>query len=153
MYTGVGACGHQEEDFRFCGDRNQTQSSSIIYEHGPAAISIENTAQALIIRRPFLPSRRSSSYKYILPPALGRYCFCVCWFKASSTLQLVYRKQIFLLSRDPASSSAQGKQGQKTARTSTSIFNVPYILKGGKKTSLDSASEYFFLSKGSSTLF
>uniref|UniRef100_A0A8B9GL49 Adhesion G-protein coupled receptor G1 n=1 Tax=Amazona collaria TaxID=241587 RepID=A0A8B9GL49_9PSIT len=106
VYAGAGACGHQEEDFRFCGDRNQTQNSSIIYEHGPAAISIENRAQALIIRRPFLPSRRNSSYKYSLPPTLGRYRFCVCWFRANSTLRLVYGKQSFLLGRDLKASSA-----------------------------------------------
>ncbi|XP_075366371.1 adhesion G-protein coupled receptor G1 isoform X2 [Mycteria americana] len=141
---GVGASGCQEEDFRFCGDRNQTQNSSIIYEHGPATISIENTDQALIIKRPFLPNRRNSYYKYSLPPALGRYRFCVYWFKANRTLRLVYGKQIFLLGGDPFSSITRGKESQKTERTSTSIFNVSYISKGGKNTSLDSASEYFF---------
>ncbi|KAM7101397.1 adhesion G-protein coupled receptor G1 isoform 2-T2 [Ciconia maguari] len=141
---GVGASGCQEEDFRFCGDRNQTQNSSIIYEHGPATISIENTDQALIIKRPFLPNRRNSYYKYSLPPALGRYRFCVYWFKANGTLRLAYGKQIFLLGGDPFSSITQGKESQKTKRTSTSIFNVSYISKGGKNTSLDSASEYFF---------
>ncbi|KFZ64908.1 G-protein coupled receptor 56, partial [Antrostomus carolinensis] len=141
---GVGASGHREEDFRFCGDRNQTQNSSIIYEHGPATISIENTAQALIIKRPFLPSRRNSYYKYRLPPTLGRYRFCVYWFKVNRTLRLAYGKQSFLLGGDPSSSISRGKEGQNTERTNTSIFNVSYILKGGKNTSLDSASEYFF---------
>ncbi|KFZ68199.1 G-protein coupled receptor 56 [Podiceps cristatus] len=129
---GVGASGHQEEDIRFCGDRNQTQNSSVIYEHGPATISIENTAQALIIKMPFLPNRRNSSYKYSLPPALGRYRFCIYWFKANRTLRLAYGKQSFLLGGGPSS------------RTSASIFNVSYISKGGKNTSLDSASEYIF---------
>ncbi|NXI37388.1 AGRG1 protein, partial [Galbula dea] len=141
---GVGANSHREEDFRFCGDRNQTQNSSVIYEHGPATISIENTAQALIIKRPFLPSRRNSYYKYSLPPALGRYRFCVYWFKANRTLRLAYGKQSFLLGRDLSNSIPKGKENQKTERTNTSIFNVSYISKGGKNTSLDSASEYFF---------
>ncbi|KFV54766.1 G-protein coupled receptor 56 [Tyto alba] len=141
---GVGASGHREEDFRFCGDRNQTQNSSVIYEHGPAIISIENTAQALIIKSPFMPNRRNSYYKYSLPPALGRYRFCVYWFKANRTLRLVYGKQSFLLGGDPSSSITWGKESQKTERTSTSIFSVSYISKGGKNTSLDSASEYFF---------
>uniref|UniRef100_A0A8C0ARA7 Adhesion G-protein coupled receptor G1 n=1 Tax=Buteo japonicus TaxID=224669 RepID=A0A8C0ARA7_9AVES len=138
------ALSRREEDFCFCGDRNQTQSSSVIYEHGPATISIENTAQALIIKRPFLPNRRNSYYKYSLPPALGRYRFCVYWFKANRTLRLVYGKQSFLLGGDQSSSIARGKESQKTERTNTSIFNVSYISKGGKNTSLDSASEYFF---------
>ncbi|NWR76872.1 AGRG1 protein, partial [Centropus unirufus] len=145
---GLGASGHQEEDFRFCGDRNQTQDSSVIYEHGPANISIENTAQALIIKRPFLPNRRNSYYKYSLPPTLGRYRFCVYWFKANGTLRLVYGKQSFLLGRDLPNSITQGKESQKTERTSASIFNVSYIVKGGKNTSLASASEYSFPLQG-----
>ncbi|NXS51482.1 AGRG1 protein, partial [Brachypteracias leptosomus] len=141
---GLGARGHHEEDFRFCGDRNQTQNSSIIYEHGPATISIENTAQALIIKRPFLPSRRNSYFKYNLPPILGRYRFCIYWFQANRTLRLTYGKQNFLLGVDPSSSIPRGKESQRTERTNTSIFHVSYISKGGKNTSLDSASEYFF---------
>ncbi|XP_075621407.1 adhesion G-protein coupled receptor G1 [Balearica regulorum gibbericeps] len=135
----VGASSHQEEDFRFCGDRNQTENSSIIYEHGRA--TIKNTAQALIIQWPFSPGRRNSYYKYSLPPALGRYRFCIYWFKANRTLRLVYGKQRFPLPRETSSSITRGKESHKTEGT-TSIFNVSYILKGGNNTSLDSASEY-----------
>ncbi|NXL07215.1 AGRG1 protein, partial [Mesembrinibis cayennensis] len=141
----VGASGRWEEDFRFCGDRNQTQNSSVIYEHGDATIfSIKNTAQALIIKRLFLPSRRNSYYKYSLPPALGRYRFCIYWFKANRTLRLVYGKQSFLLGGDPSSRITGGKESQKTERTGTPIFNVSYISRGGKNTSDDSRSEYSF---------
>ncbi|NXE96958.1 AGRG1 protein, partial [Menura novaehollandiae] len=141
---GVGASGHREEDFCFCGDRNQTQESSVIYEDGPAAISIKNTAQALIIKRPFLPSRRNSYYKYSLPPTLGRYRFCVYWFESNRTLQLVYGKQSILLGGDTSSSITRGQESQKTERTRAFIFNVSYISKGGKNTSLDADAEYFF---------
>ncbi|NWT87595.1 AGRG1 protein, partial [Lanius ludovicianus] len=141
---GVGANGHRGEDFRFCGDRNQTQESSVIYEHGRAAISIENTAQALIIKRPFSPNRRNSYYKYSLPPTLGRYRFCIYWFESSRTLQLAYGKQSILLGGDPSSSIPWGQEGQKTDRTSAYIFNVSYIIKGGKNTSLGAKAEYFF---------
>ncbi|NXG64967.1 AGRG1 protein, partial [Hemiprocne comata] len=141
---GVGASSHRDQDFSFCGDRNQTQDSSVIYEHGPATISIENTAQALIIKRPFLPNRRDSYYTYGLPLALGRYRFCIYWFQANRTLRLAYGKQSFLLGGDPASSIPRGRESQETKRISTPIFNVSYISKGGKNTSLDSASEYFF---------
>ncbi|NWI05428.1 AGRG1 protein, partial [Tichodroma muraria] len=141
---GAGATGHREEDFRFCGDRNQTQESSAIYEHGPAAISIENTAQALIIKRPFLPNRRNSYYKYSLPPTLGRYRFCVYWFESNRTLRLAYGKQSILLGRDPSSSILWEQEGQKAERTRAYIFNVSYIIKGGKNTSLDAKAEYFF---------
>ncbi|NXJ82637.1 AGRG1 protein, partial [Trogon melanurus] len=145
---GVGASGHRDKEFRFCGDRNQTQNSSIIYEHRPANISIENTAQALIIKRPFMPSRRNSSYKYDLPPTLGRYRFCVYWFKANRTVRLAYGKQSFLLGADPSSSITHGRESRKPGRTRTNIFNVSYVFQGGKNTSLDSASEYFFPGKG-----
>ncbi|NWI40096.1 AGRG1 protein, partial [Picathartes gymnocephalus] len=148
---GVGANGHREEDFRFCGDRNQTQESSVIYEDGPATISIENTAQALIIKRPFLPNRRNvlpnSYYKYSLAPTLGRYRFCVYWFESNRTLQLVYGKQRILLGGDPSSSIPWGQQSQKTERTRAYIFNVSYVIKGGRNTSLDAKAEYFFPGK------
>ncbi|KAK2529981.1 Adgrg1 [Columba guinea] len=141
---GMGASDCRQEDFHFCGDRNQTQNSSVIYEHGPAHISIENTAQALIIRRPFLPNRRNSYYRYSLPPVLGRYRFCIYWFKANRTLSLVYGKQSFLLGGNPSSIITRGKESQKTERTRASIFSVSCISEDGKNTSLVSHSEYFF---------
>ncbi|NXO36251.1 AGRG1 protein, partial [Locustella ochotensis] len=141
---GVGAHGHREEDFRFCGDRNQTQESSVIYEHGPAAISIENTAQALIIKRPFLPNWRNSSYKYSLPSTLGRYRFCIYWFESNRTLRLVYGKQSIPLGGDTSSSIPWEQGSQKTGRTRARIFNVSYVIKGGKNTSLEAKDEYFF---------
>ncbi|KAM4894468.1 adhesion G-protein coupled receptor G1-like [Sylvia borin] len=141
---GLGAKGRREEDFRFCGDRNQTQESSVIYQDGPATISIENTAQALIIKRPFSPNRRNSYYKYSLPPALGRYRFCVYWFESNRTLQLAYGKQSILLGGDPSSSIPRGQESQKTENTKAYIFNVSYIIKGGKNTSLDANDDYFF---------
>uniref|UniRef100_A0A8C3NQ29 Adhesion G-protein coupled receptor G1 n=1 Tax=Cyanoderma ruficeps TaxID=181631 RepID=A0A8C3NQ29_9PASS len=141
---GVGANGRREEDFRFCGDRNQTQESSVIYQHNPANISIENTAQALIIKSPFLPKLRNSSYKYSLPPALGRYRFCVYWFESNRTLRLAYGKQSIPLGGDPASTIPRGQESQKAEGTRAYIFNVSYIIKGGKNTSLEAQAEYSF---------
>ncbi|NXR77833.1 AGRG1 protein, partial [Pycnonotus jocosus] len=141
---GMGANGHREEDFRFCGDRNQTQESSVIYEDGPAIISIENTAQALIIKKPFLPNQTKSYYKYSLPSALGRYRFCVYWFESNRTLLLAYGKQSILLGVDTSSSIPLGQESQKTERTRAYIFNVSYVIKGGKNTSLDAKDEYVF---------
>ncbi|XP_063024109.1 adhesion G-protein coupled receptor G1-like isoform X2 [Melospiza melodia melodia] len=144
LLQGLAACGLREEDFRFCGDRNQTQESSAIFQHGPAAISIENTAQALIIKKPFLPSRRNSYYEYRLPATLGRYRFCIFWFESNRSLQLVYGKQSIPLGGGTASSIPWGQESQKTERTRANIFNVSYIIKGGKNTSLDAKDEYFF---------
>lgn len=151
--AGVGADGHREEDFRFCGDRNQTQESSVIYEDGPAIISIENTAQALIIKKPFLPNQTKSSYKYSLPPALGRYRFCVFWFESNRTLLLAYGKQSILLGGDTSSSIPLGQESHKTERTRAYIFNVSYVIKGGKNTSLDAKDEYVFRGKCNLVLF
>ncbi|NXA53079.1 AGRG1 protein, partial [Nothocercus julius] len=140
---GLGERGHQE-DFRFCGERNQTENSSVIYEHGPAAISIENTAQALVIKRPFSPSHRNTYCKYNLPLPLGRYRFCVYWFKPNRTLKLVYGKQHFLLQKDLSCNNIRSKENQKTGKNNSSIFNVSYIMKGQKNTSLESAPNFFF---------
>ncbi|NXT05753.1 AGRG1 protein, partial [Prunella fulvescens] len=140
--AGLGAHGHRGEDFRFCGDRNQTQESSVIYEHSPANISIENTAQALILKGPFLPNSRNSYYKYSLPPTLGRYRFCIYWFESNRTLRLVYGKQSIPLAGDPSSSIPW--ESQETERTRANIFQVSYIIKGGKNTSLDSKAVYIF---------
>ncbi|XP_025959830.2 adhesion G-protein coupled receptor G1 isoform X1 [Dromaius novaehollandiae] len=144
LLPGMWESSRQEEDFRFCGERNQTENSSVIYEHGPATISIENTAQALIIKMPFSPDRRNSYYKYSLPPTLGRYRFCVYWFKPNKTLKLAYGKQNFLLGKDLSGSMLWGKENQKTGKNSSAILNVSYILKGQKNTCLDSSSDYFF---------
>ncbi|XP_032925698.1 adhesion G-protein coupled receptor G1-like [Catharus ustulatus] len=138
---GVGATGRREEDFRFCGDRNQTQESSVIYENNPDNMTIANTAQALIIKR---PNRNNSSYKYSLPPTLGRYRFCIYWFEFNRTLLLVYGKQRILLGRDPSSSIPRGQRSQETERTAAYIFNVSYIEKGGKNTSMDAKTNYSF---------
>ncbi|NXL92818.1 AGRG1 protein, partial [Alectura lathami] len=147
---GVGASGRQE-DFRFCGERNQTETSSVIYEHNPANISIENTAQALVIKSPFLPNRRNAYYQYSLPPILGWYRFCIYWFKPNRTLQLAYGKRRFLLGHDPAGSIARGRETQRAERTKASILNVSYVFKGQKNTSLESASEYSFPAPPEST--
>lgn len=149
--AGMGASGHREEDFRFCGDRNQTQESSAIYQHNPANISIKNTAQALIIKSPFLP--KNSSYEYSLAPALGRYRFCIDWFESNRTLWLVYGKKSILLGRDPASRIPWGQESQKTEGTGAYIFNVSYIIKGGKNTSMDAKAEYSFHGKCNLVLF
>lgn len=148
--AGVGATGHREEDFRFCGDRNQTQESSVIYENNPDNMTIANTAQALIIKR---PNRNNSSYKYSLPPTLGRYRFCIYWFEFNRTLLLVYGKQRILLGRDPSSSIPRGQKSQEPERTAAYIFNVSYIEKGGKNTSMDAKTNYSFPGKCNLMLF
>uniref|UniRef100_A0A8C2TMK5 Adhesion G-protein coupled receptor G1 n=1 Tax=Coturnix japonica TaxID=93934 RepID=A0A8C2TMK5_COTJA len=140
-----GSVPRSREDFRFCGDRNQTENSSVIYEHSSANISIENMAQALVIRSPFMANRTNPSYQYSLPTTLGRYRFCVYWFKANRTLWLAYGKKSFFLGREPADGITRGME-----KTKASIFNVSYVFKGQKNTSLESASEYLLPGKGNS---
>ncbi|XP_053808911.1 adhesion G-protein coupled receptor G1-like [Vidua chalybeata] len=144
LHQGVGAHGHREEDFRFCGDRNQTQRSSVIYEYSPTNISIENTAQALIIKGPVLPNRGNSYCSYSLAPTLGRYRFCIYWFESNRTLRLVYGKNKISLGGNSSSSIPLGQESQNTERTRADIFNVSYIIKGGKNTSLDANAVYVF---------
>lgn len=113
-------------------------------------MTIANTAQALIIKR---PNRNNSSYKYSLPPTLGRYRFCIYWFEFNRTLLLVYGKQRILLGRDPSSSIPRGQKSQEPERTAAYIFNVSYIEKGGKNTSMDAKTNYSFPGKCNLMLF
>lgn len=149
----MGASGHREEDFRFCGDRNQTQKSFVIYQHNSTNITIQNTAQALIIKTPFWPNWRNYSYECRLPPALGRYRFCLYWFESNRTLELAYGKQRIPPGGDPCSRIPKGQESQKTEGTRAYIFNVSYIIKGGKNTSLDAKAEYSFPGKCNLVLF
>ncbi|OWK61647.1 G-protein coupled receptor 56 [Lonchura striata] len=154
LHQGVGANGHREEDFRFCGDRNQTQESSVIYQYSPTNISIENTAQALIIKGPVVPNRGNFQSKYSLARTLGRYRFCIFWFESNRTLRLVYGKNSISLGGNPPSnislggnppsSISLGQENQKIKRTRANIFNVSYIIKGGKNTSLAAKALYVF---------
>ncbi|KAM9191612.1 adhesion G-protein coupled receptor G1 isoform 1-T2 [Dugong dugon] len=92
-----GACGGGlQEDFRFCGQRNQTQRSNLQYEQtSELHISIKNSEGALTVHAPF-PAALGSSR--VLPDPRGLYHFCLYWSHHTGKLHLLYGKNNFLLS-------------------------------------------------------
>ncbi|XP_004704930.1 adhesion G-protein coupled receptor G1 [Echinops telfairi] len=92
----LGGC--PREDFRFCGQRNQTQQfSHLQYEQtSELHISIQNAEGSLIVRAPFPAAPRASQP---LPDRRGLYHFCLCWSHHTGELRLFYGKSNFLLSR------------------------------------------------------
>lgn len=88
--------GGPREDFRFCGQRNQTQKSSLHYKQtSELHISIKNSEGALTIHAPF-PAVLPASQ--LFPEPRGLYHFCLYWNHHAGTLQLHYGKSNFLLS-------------------------------------------------------
>ncbi|XP_002761057.3 adhesion G-protein coupled receptor G1 isoform X2 [Callithrix jacchus] len=100
LVQGAHGRGHRE-DFRFCGQRNQTHRSSLRYKLTPdLRISIENSEEALTVHAPF-PAAHSASRSF--PEPRGLYHFCLYWNRHAGRLHLLYGKHDFLLS-DKASS-------------------------------------------------
>uniref|UniRef100_A0A8D2DQF1 Adhesion G-protein coupled receptor G1 n=1 Tax=Sciurus vulgaris TaxID=55149 RepID=A0A8D2DQF1_SCIVU len=88
--------GGPREDFRFCGQRNQTQGSSLRYVQGQALrISITNSEDALAIHAPF-PAVPEASRAF--PEPRGLYHFCLYWTRHTGKFHLRYGKNDFLLS-------------------------------------------------------
>ncbi|XP_049720432.1 adhesion G-protein coupled receptor G1 isoform X2 [Elephas maximus indicus] len=89
-------CGGLQEDFRFCGQRNQTQTSNLRYEQTAVLhISIKNSEGALTVHAPF-PAAPGASR--VLPDRRGLYHFCLYWSRHTGKLHLRYGKNDFLLS-------------------------------------------------------
>lgn len=130
------------EDFRFCGQRNQTQKSSLRYERWTQLrISIENSEEALTVHAPF-PGVPGASH--LFPDPRGLYHFCLSWNRHAGELHLLYGKNDFLLS-DQASGLLcfQGQeeilaQGPQMIATSVSSWWSP------RNTSLPSAVGFTF---------
>ncbi|XP_003792625.1 adhesion G-protein coupled receptor G1 isoform X3 [Otolemur garnettii] len=88
--------GGPREDFRFCGQRNQTQKSSLRYQQTPQRhISINNSEGALTVQAPFPASPNAS---HLFPEPRGLYHFCLYWNRHAGKLHLRYGKHDFLLS-------------------------------------------------------
>ncbi|XP_012599427.2 adhesion G-protein coupled receptor G1 isoform X1 [Microcebus murinus] len=84
------------EDFRFCGQRNQTQRSALVYERAPGLhISVENSEGALTVRAPF-PAAHPAPRTF--PEPRGVYHFCLYWSRHAGRLHLRYGRSDFPLS-------------------------------------------------------
>lgn len=130
------------EDFRFCGQRNQTHKSSLHYKQtSELHISVKNSEGALTIHAPFpgvLPAPQ------LFPEPRGLYHFCLYWSRHVGILHLRYGKNDFLLS-DRASGllcfrhrEESLAQGPPLLATSVSSWWSP------QNTSLPSAAGFTF---------
>lgn len=130
------------EDFRFCGQRNQTHKSTLRYEQTPELhISIKNSKEALTVQAPFPADSPASQ---IFPDPRGLYHFCLYWNRHAGKLHLRYGKNDFLLS-DQAfgllcflNQEESLAQGPPLLATSVSSWWSP------KNTSLPSATGFTF---------
>ncbi|XP_017531138.3 adhesion G-protein coupled receptor G1 isoform X1 [Manis javanica] len=130
------------EDFRFCGQRNQTQKSSLHYkEASELHISIKNSEEALIIHAPFLGVPPTSQF---FPDPRGLYHFCLYWNRRAGKLHLRYGKKDFVLSAQASDllcfrhQERSPVQGPPLLATSVSSWWSP------ENTSLPSAAGFTF---------
>ncbi|XP_046537631.1 adhesion G-protein coupled receptor G1 isoform X2 [Equus quagga] len=130
------------EDFRFCGQRNQTQRSSLRYSETPELrISIQNSEEALTVHAPF-PGVSPDPQDF--PEPRGLYHFCLYWNRRAGKLHLQYGKKDFPLSDGASrllcfqSQEESRAQGPPLLATSVSSWWRPW------NTSLPSAAGFTF---------
>lgn len=92
--------GGPQEDFRFCGQRNQTKTSFLRYEQAREQhISITNSEDALTIHAPF-PASPNASKPLTFSEPRGLYHFCLYWNRHAGKLHLRYGRTDYLLSQE-----------------------------------------------------
>uniref|UniRef100_A0A452V8P3 Adhesion G-protein coupled receptor G1 n=1 Tax=Ursus maritimus TaxID=29073 RepID=A0A452V8P3_URSMA len=134
--------GGPRDDFRFCGQRNQTQKSSLHYKQtSELHISIKNSEGALTIHAPFQEVPPASQF---FPDPRGLYHFCLYWNRHAGLLHLRYGKNDFLLSNQASGllcfrhHKESLAQGPPLLATSVSSWWSP------QNTSLPSAAGFTF---------
>ncbi|XP_027713731.1 adhesion G-protein coupled receptor G1 isoform X2 [Vombatus ursinus] len=96
LLQGTRGSNHKDE-FKFCGQRNQTHSSRLNYIQGHSHhIVIENTENVLTIKAPFPAKEARQSWEFPMPR--GPYHFCLYWLPNAEKLQLTYGKTTYELS-------------------------------------------------------
>ncbi|XP_004626004.1 adhesion G-protein coupled receptor G1 [Octodon degus] len=106
--------GGPREDFRFCGQRNQTQKSSLHYEWTPERhIAIRNSEEVLTIRAPFPAAMESS---WLFPDPRGLYHFCLYWDRHMGKFHLRYGRHKYELSNQAADLLCFRHQEESRAR-------------------------------------
>uniref|UniRef100_A0A8C3RWT7 Adhesion G-protein coupled receptor G1 n=1 Tax=Chelydra serpentina TaxID=8475 RepID=A0A8C3RWT7_CHESE len=144
--AGVNGSSHHAEDFRFCGERSQTNKSRIIYERKTEnMITIENSAEALRISAPF-PTPKNC----LLPNNLGNYRFCFYWYQSDRIFNLTYGRNNYTLSTEaePSFDFSNPRPPQNKSGVPV-LSNVSYAYgKGLRNTSLSSAAVYSFSIRG-----
>uniref|UniRef100_K7FHG3 Adhesion G-protein coupled receptor G1 n=1 Tax=Pelodiscus sinensis TaxID=13735 RepID=K7FHG3_PELSI len=134
------------DNFRFCGDRNQTKQSRLVYETQEANITIENSPEMLKISAPF-PT--ASVFNSSLQQHLGKYRFCLRWCKEKRRLLLTYGGTDYILSNTTESSFSVSCAPSLSNKTRDSLlFNVSYTHDKAANSSLGSAAVYSFQLRG-----
>ncbi|XP_033700984.1 adhesion G-protein coupled receptor G1 isoform X2 [Tursiops truncatus] len=134
--------GGPREDFRFCGQRNQTQNSSLHYKRtSELHISIKNTEEALIVHAPF-PGAHLAPRSF--PHPRGLYHFCLYWNRHAGKLHLRYGKSDFVLSNQ-ASDLLCFRQQEKSLAEGAPLFATSVSSWWSpQNTSLPSAAGFIF---------
>ncbi|XP_006878986.1 PREDICTED: G-protein coupled receptor 56 [Elephantulus edwardii] len=141
LVQGVTA-GSPREDFRFCGQRNQTQLSSLQYEQTPELrIFITNTVGAFTVHAPF-PAAPGASR--VLPDRLGLYHFCLYWSQHTGKLHLRYGRNDFLLSDQASHLLCFRHQKEILAQGPSLLATSVTSWWNPQNTSLPSATSYIF---------
>ncbi|XP_008120527.2 adhesion G-protein coupled receptor G1 [Anolis carolinensis] len=156
LFQFPGVCGNDtnQEDFRFCADRNQTDSGSVHYGTQKDLIRIVNRVDRLDISAPFPPEDPLGSQKWELPARPGIYRFCVFWFQEARLFRLRYGSTDFALSaRAEFSLYLPLVSGKPNESSTCPLYNVSYAhSKGSHNVSLASASIYSFTFEDSGKL-
>lgn len=134
--------GSPREDFRFCGQRNQTRQSNLHYDQtSEPHIFVWNTDESLTIHAPF-PA--APDIPYFFPEPRGLYHFCLYWSRHTGRFHLRYGKNDYLLSSRASNllcyrkQEESLKQGAPLVATSVSSWQSP------QNTSLPGAPSFIF---------
>ncbi|XP_028931452.1 adhesion G-protein coupled receptor G1 [Ornithorhynchus anatinus] len=148
LIQGVPGSRNHKEDFIFCGQRNQTEDSSLIYQKGNAThITIENNQSLLKITAPFDPNSNRTTF----PPQKGIYHFCIYWFQRMGIFNITYGKNTYMLSNMANEFLCFDHPGENRSKspallsTSFSSWRLP------QNTTLPNAAVYTFNSHAPST--
>nr|XP_023969578.1 adhesion G-protein coupled receptor G1-like [Chrysemys picta bellii] len=146
LLQGVDGSSRHAEDFRFCGERNQTKKSHITYQMRPENITIENSADTLKISVPF----PLNPVNFSLPDNLGNYRFCLYWYQRDGIFNLTYGKNNYTLSTEAEPSFNFSNPSAPQNRSGVPVLSrVSYAYgKGLRNTSLSSAAVYSFSIRG-----
>ncbi|XP_074054726.1 adhesion G-protein coupled receptor G1 isoform X2 [Macrotis lagotis] len=141
LLQGTQGSNHKDE-FRFCGERNQTHLSSLNYfQVHSHHIIIENTEKNLTIKAPFPASQLSWSF----PNPLGPYHFCLYWLPNSGKLQLTYGKTTYEMSNRAHEFLCFSHFESASSNQEPSLFNPSFSSwRKPQNTSLLSSHQYTF---------
>lgn len=134
--------GSPREDFRFCGQRNQTQQSNLHYDQSSEPqIFVWNTEETLTIRAPF-PA--APVIPRLFPEPRGIYHFCLYWSRHTGRLYLRYGKHDYLLSSQASSLLCFRKQEQSLMQGAPLFATSVRSWQSSQNTSLPGAASFLF---------